>query len=44
MFLDILSNIQKTFPDDDISKLKYYFDRDIKKDKDEHNSQGYSID
>ena len=43
MFLDILDNIQRTFPDDNISKLKYYFKRDVKSDSPEHNSKSIQL-
>lgn len=36
MFTEIISNIENRFPDDNISKLKYYFDRHIKIDADEY--------
>ncbi|CAI8315540.1 MAG: Uncharacterised protein [Flavobacteriaceae bacterium] len=36
MFTAILKNFQKNFPDQDISKLIYYFERHIELDEDEH--------
>ncbi len=36
MFTSILKNFQKNFPEQDISKLIYYFERHIELDEDEH--------
>ena len=36
MFTAILKNFQKNFPEQDISKLIYYFERHIELDEDEH--------
>lgn len=36
MFTEIIDNIQNKFPKENISKLKYYFDRHIEIDADEH--------
>lgn len=36
MFTEIISNIQQKFPEENISKLKYYFERHIEIDADEH--------
>lgn len=36
MFTSILKNIQENFPDKDLSKLIYYFERHIELDGDEH--------
>ena len=36
MFTAILKNFQNNFPEQDISKLIYYFERHIELDEDEH--------
>jgi pyrroloquinoline quinone (PQQ) biosynthesis protein C len=36
MFTEILRNFQENFPDNDLSKLIYYFERHIELDADEH--------
>ena len=36
MFTQIIDNIQSNFPDQDILKLNYYFERQIELDRDEH--------
>lgn len=36
MFTEILKNFQSNFPDNDLSKLIYYFERHIELDADEH--------
>lgn len=36
MFLETIENIQQKFPEDDISKFKYYFDRHIEIDAKQH--------
>ena len=36
MFTEILKNFQSKFPDNDLSKLLYYFERHIELDADEH--------
>ena len=36
MFTAILKNFQQNFPEQDISKLIYYFERHIELDEDEH--------
>ena len=36
MFSEIINHIQKNFPEEDLSDFKYYFDRPIELDEDEH--------
>ena len=36
MFTEILRNFQQNFPETDLSKLIYYFERHIELDSDEH--------
>jgi hypothetical protein len=36
MFTEILKNFQRNFPETDLSKLIYYFERHIELDADEH--------
>ena len=36
MFTAIIENIQKNFPESDLTEFKYYFNRHIDLDKDEH--------
>jgi hypothetical protein len=36
MFTEILKNFQQNFPETDLSKLIYYFERHIELDADEH--------
>jgi hypothetical protein len=36
MFTEILKNFQSNFPETDLSKLIYYFERHIELDADEH--------
>ena len=36
MFTEILKNFQQNFPDVDLAKLIYYFERHIELDADEH--------
>ena len=36
MFTEILKNFQNNFPETDLSKLIYYFERHIELDEDEH--------
>jgi len=36
MFTAIIRNVQRNFPDEDLTDFKYYFDRHIELDEDEH--------
>jgi hypothetical protein len=43
MFTEIIGNIQNTFPEKNIYKFKYYFDRHIQIDADEHGPMALSL-
>jgi len=43
MFTSIIKNIQQQFPEEDLKLFKYYFDRHIELDADEHGPMAYQM-
>ncbi len=43
MFTSIIKNIQKKFPEEDLKLFKYYFDRHIELDADEHGPMAFKM-